>query len=201
MLHHFPAQKEGERAHMDWTSVRVSLVIGLGVLLLGAFLLVKKPIRHQTRVTAYFANAMSLRPGAPVRLAGVDIGSVESVRARPELKEAPAEVVMVLGPSYELNLPSDSTALLETDGLLGQTYVDIDVAHSSGAPIGSNAVLKTLATPRLTTQEIFEKFSEVLSNKHDRESGKKNNAAKGTAQKNAAQSDSAFNEPTPDKRK
>jgi ABC-type transporter Mla subunit MlaD len=94
-------------------------------------------------VKAYFGSAMNLRVGADVRLAGVEIGHVQGVRARPELKEAPAEVVMLL-PANGLNIPSDSTASLETAG--GRTYVDIDVRHTSGAPIGSNAVLRTVAT-------------------------------------------------------
>ena len=81
-----------------------------------------------------------------MRLAGVDSGSGKSAR-RPELKEAPAEIVMVLTPSYELRIPNDSTASLETAGVLGETYVDIDVGHASGVPIRSNAVFRTVATP------------------------------------------------------
>lgn len=171
---------------MNWTSVRVAGVVGLALILLVAVLLAKKPFGHKISVRAYFANAMSLRAGAPVRLAGVEIGSVETVRARPELREAPAEVVMVLSPSYALNIPSDSTASLETEGVLGQTYVDIDAAHASGAPIGPNAVLKTIATPQLTTQEVIEKFSQILSHKCDCDSGRKNDAAETTAKKSVS---------------
>ena len=70
-------------------------------------------------------------------LAGVEIGSVKSVRARPEMKEAPAEVVTELTPSYELKIPNDSIASLATAGVLGETYVEIDAAHASCAPIGT----------------------------------------------------------------
>jgi hypothetical protein len=97
---------------------------------------------------------MSLRAGAPVRLAGVHIGSVRRC-ARPELKEAPAEVVMLLTPSYELNIPGDSTVSLETAGVLGETYVEINVGHASGPTIGSNAVLRAVATPQITTQDLL----------------------------------------------
>jgi ABC-type transporter Mla subunit MlaD len=125
---------------MRWDPLRVVAVAVLAALAVVWF--VKKP-SHKMVVKAYFGNAMSLRVGADVRLAGVEIGHVQGVRARPELKEAPAEVVMIL-PANGLNIPSDSTASLETAG--GRTYVDIDVRHTSGAPIGSNAVLKTVAT-------------------------------------------------------
>lgn len=120
------------------------------------------------------------------RLAGVDIGSVESVRARPELKEAPAEVVMLLSPAYELNIPSDSTASLETAGVLGETYVEIDVGHASGPTIGSNAVLRTVSTPQITTQEFVEKVGDILS----RKAGKTNPAEDATSHKNASKNSS-----------
>jgi ABC-type transporter Mla subunit MlaD len=55
-------------------------------------------------VKAYFTNASGLRDGANVRVAGVDVGSVKSVRVRPELKEEPVEVVMVLNPRYEVSV-------------------------------------------------------------------------------------------------
>ncbi len=105
---------------MNRTYFRVAGVVALGLIVLVTMLLVKNPFRRKMVVRVYFANAMSLRAGAPVRLAGGDIGSVESVRARPELKEAPAEVVLLLTPAYELNIPSDSTVSLETEGVLGR---------------------------------------------------------------------------------
>ena len=171
---------------MNRTYFRVAGVVALGLIVLVAVLVVKNPFRQKMVVRAYFANAMSLRAGASVRLAGVDIGSVESVRARPELKEAPAEVVMLLTPAYELDIPSDSTVSLETAGVLGQTYVDISVASASGAPISSNAVLKTRAIPQLTTQEVLEKFSEILSRKCNVDSGKGSSITEGNATKNVS---------------
>jgi len=158
---------------MSWKSFRVAGLAGVVLAVLGALLLVREPSGHKMVVKAYFSNARILRAGAPVRLAGVDIGSVKSVHVRPELKEAPAEVVMVLTPSYELNIPNDSTATLATAGVLGETYVEIDAAHAAGAPIGTNAVLKTTPTIELTTQEMLEKFGEILSKKCDCDSGKK----------------------------
>jgi ABC-type transporter Mla subunit MlaD len=49
---------------------------------------------------------------------------------------------MVFNPPYELKIPNDSTVLLETPGILGETLVDIDAASATGPPIGANAVLK-----------------------------------------------------------
>ena len=73
---------------------------------------------------------------------------------------------MVLSPPYELKIPNDSTVLLETAGVLGETFVEIDVASASGPPIGANAVLKAKPTVQLTTEQVIEKLSEVLQEKN-----------------------------------
>jgi MlaD protein len=68
----------------------------VGVLLFVLAAIIVKPLRyHRREVRVYFQDAQGLHAGASVRMAGVDIGSVSSVRVRPE-PPAPAEVVMVL---------------------------------------------------------------------------------------------------------
>jgi ABC-type transporter Mla subunit MlaD len=111
-------------------------------------------------------------------MAGVEVGSVQAVRARPEMKEAPAEVVMVLTPSYDLNLPNDSTASVSTEGVLGQTYVAIDASHASGSPIGTNGVLHTNPTTELSTPELLQKFGEIMSKRCDCDSSNGTTAGK-----------------------
>ena len=138
-----------------------ALVLVVGVLVL-LVVRPRSPFRHRLVLKAYFTDAQGLRSGAPVRLAGVDVGSVTSVRARPEMKEAPAEVVMVIDPPYDVEIPQDSLASLETAGVLGETYVEIDVKNASGPPVVSNSVLKTIPTERLTTEQILDKLGQSL---------------------------------------
>ena len=122
------------------------------------------PTGHKLTVKAYFTNASGLRDGATVRAAGVDVGSVKSVRVRPELQEEPVEVVMVLNPRYEVKIPVDSIVSLETDGVLGPTYVEIDATGASGPPITTNAVLKTRPIVKVTTEQMVENLSKMLEN-------------------------------------
>ena len=126
---------------------------------------------------------MGLRAGAPVRFAGVDIGSVKSVRAKPEVKNSPVEVVMVLNPPYELKIPNDSAVSLETAGILGETFVDIDAASATGTPIGPNAVLKAKPTVRFTTEQFIEKLSDAWGRKNCDCDTKKDAAASANAVK------------------
>src|SRR5438105_1174880 len=90
---------------------------------------------HRIDLRVYFENANGLRAGAPVRLAGVEVGTITSVRARPEMQAAPAEVTLGLRTPYVLNIPKDSTVSLATAGELGETIAEINVARASGAPV------------------------------------------------------------------
>jgi phospholipid/cholesterol/gamma-HCH transport system substrate-binding protein len=140
--------------------VQIAAVIAVPLLLAIVFLPTLG--RHRIILKAYFSNAMGLRAGAPVRLAGVDIGSVKSVRAVPELKQFPVEAVLVLSPSYTLQIPNDATASLETEGVLGETYVDIDARSASGPPIGNGGTLRSIPVVQMSTEQIVQKATDAI---------------------------------------
>jgi phospholipid/cholesterol/gamma-HCH transport system substrate-binding protein len=147
---------------MNWKILRVAGVAGLAVLAL-AVLLITRPRGHTIGVKAYFTDAMGLRPSARVRLAGVDVGSVTSVRVRAESKDAPVEIAMALKTAYELNIPNDSTVSLQTAGVLGETFVEIDSHNASGPPIRSGGTLKAHPTPNLTPEQMIERFAAAFN--------------------------------------
>jgi len=117
---------------------------------------------HELELKVYFENANGLRAGAPVRLAGVEVGKVTSVRARPEMQSAPAEVRMKLLTPYELNLPNDSTVSLNSAGVLGETYAEINVSEASGAPVKNDGVLKEKPTKSLSAEDVIEKMGDIV---------------------------------------
>ncbi len=69
---------------------------------------------------------------------------------------------MVLNPRYEVKIPTDSIVSLETEGVLGPTYVEIDATGASGAPIATNDVLKTRPVVNSTTEQLVENLSKML---------------------------------------
>jgi phospholipid/cholesterol/gamma-HCH transport system substrate-binding protein len=104
-------------------------------------------------VKTLFPNAAGLKPGAPVRLAGVEVGSVSQV----DLSGNQVEVVMEINRSYQQHVTTDSRASLGSVSLLGESAVDITASRSglpiqewgyvpSGPAVGSLAEVTTKAT-------------------------------------------------------
>ena len=77
-----------------------------------------------------FSNIAGLKPGAPVRVAGVEVGSVKEVQFVGDR----VEVVMELDQEMQPRVTTKSTASLGSISLLGEAAVDI-TASSDGKPI------------------------------------------------------------------
>jgi phospholipid/cholesterol/gamma-HCH transport system substrate-binding protein len=73
-------------------------------------------------VAAYFTNAAGLTDKAKVSLAGVTIGRVESIEIIPASMKAKVDMKIDNTVDY---LSSDSTAVIQTSGVLGEKYVAI----------------------------------------------------------------------------
>lgn len=79
---------------------------------------------------ASFRSAEGVRPGTEVRLAGVRIGTVSELRLDPVTFRARMVVTIDQG----LQLPTDSTIQVASEGLLGGTFIEV-------LPGGEDAVL------------------------------------------------------------
>lgn len=77
-----------------------------------------------------FSNVAGLKPGSPVRVAGVEVGSVHAVAIVGEQVEVTFEV----NRSYRDRITSASTATLGSVSLLGEAAVDI-TPSTRGTPI------------------------------------------------------------------
>lgn len=78
-------------------------------------------------VTAKFDNAGSLAPGASVKMAGVRIGRVRSIGIDPYTFQA---VTALDIDASRNNIPDDSTAKIQTAGLLGEQYIALEPGGS-----------------------------------------------------------------------
>ena len=152
---------EGERSQTStqeasarggrWATV---LIVSVGLLALASFSFLKFAGTPSFRLETCFQDVNGLRSGSRVRLAGVDIGVVRQVRAQPTNKACPGAVEMVIETPYELKIPRDSVASTATAGVLGETYVEIDVSEASGQPIQAGGQLPSKESVKFIDQAM-----------------------------------------------
>lgn len=70
-------------------------------------------------INVLFSQANGLRPGAVVRYAGVEVGSVQNVMA----EEQGAKVVLKIDP--EIKITKKAQFVISSDGLMGEKFIDI----------------------------------------------------------------------------
>ncbi len=109
----------------------VELAVGLFILAaFGALLVLAFEVSGLNRlsggdtynVSATFNNIGGLRVRAPVKVGGVEIGSVESIRLNQDNYEATVTLALE---GDKPHLPKDSSASILTEGLLGSKYISI----------------------------------------------------------------------------
>ena len=143
-----PSQKQ-----LKWSQLRVGITVIIASLTLGFLLFLMSGTSgwFTPRITlkSYFDNASGLRKGAPVRLSGVDIGNVIDIKiVRDKEKHlTPVEVTMKVTTKYDYALRRDSMTSLDTAGVLGETYLDIDSAQAVGPPAQNGDILPTEVHP------------------------------------------------------
>ncbi len=101
--------------------VGLLVIVGSVILLYMTFVVGKYQFGEKKgyQLTALFDSVSGLDVKAAVRMAGVQIGTVESVG----LEDSRAKVVMRINP--DVRIPRGSEAAIKTMGLLGDKYVDI----------------------------------------------------------------------------
>lgn len=127
---------------LAWTELKVGVVsifaVGISGLLI--FLLSGDsgfPWQRYT-VKAVFSDIAGLKTGAPVRVAGVETGSVTAI----SFKDDQVELEMEITKDMRSRITDRSTASLGSVSLLGESAIDITSA-SSGTPLPDYGYVKT----------------------------------------------------------
>ncbi len=158
-----PSQKQ-----LKWSQLRVGLTVIIASLTLAFLLFLMSGtggfFTKRITLISYFDNASGLRVGAPVRLSGVDIGNVAAIRVVPDKDKqiTPVEVVMKVSTKYNFDLRRDSVTSLETAGVLGETYLDIDSSQAIGPVVKNGDTLPTQVHPDFN--EVVRSSQSTLQN-------------------------------------
>ena len=129
-------------------------------------------------VSAEFDNIGDLKVGAPVTMAGVHVGEVEGIRF--DSKDYKAVVSLRIDPQYK-QIPEDSYASIQTQGLLGGKYVGI-------SPGGLDSYLKNggridQTQSAIVLESLINKFFANYSSKGGGESQGADKQSKGEPKK------------------
>ena len=89
-------------------------------------------------VTARFDNIGSLKPGAPVKSAGVVVGRVAAIGFDAVTYQASVRLELEQG----VDFPKDSSAKILTAGLLGEQYIGLE-AGADEQPLAADDMITT----------------------------------------------------------
>jgi phospholipid/cholesterol/gamma-HCH transport system substrate-binding protein len=144
-----PSQKQ-----LRWSQLRVGLTVLFASITLAVliFLMTGTGGLFTKKITlkSYFDNTAGLRVGAPVRVQGVDIGNVVSIRLVPNKPQTPVEVTVKVSTKYDFEIRKDSVTILSTAGVLGEVYVDIDSTRATGPMAQDGDVLQIRDSPDIS---------------------------------------------------
>ncbi|MES2206549.1 MAG: outer membrane lipid asymmetry maintenance protein MlaD [Pseudomonadota bacterium] len=108
---------------------------------------------------AHFDNIGALKPQAPIRVAGVTVGKVESIQLNSKTYQA--DVKLKIEAAY--HFPKDTIASVLTSGLLGEQYIGLDAGGDSEMLKESDTLMKAnsaVVLEKLISQFLFSKASE-----------------------------------------
>ena len=121
------------RKQVSWAELRVGVFVLATVAILATFVfyvtgkgraLFARQLTYETNLP----DVSGLKAGAPVRLAGFEAGTVETVRLG-DFRQDPSRKTVVrfhIGHEYGQYMRQDSLAYITTEGLLGESVLEID---------------------------------------------------------------------------
>ena len=160
-----------ERSKVRWSQLKVGLVAlaGLGLVGVLIFLLTSSKGIFQQNVIlrTYMEDAAGMSEGAPVRLNGITIGNLDSLRLTQstDLKRS-VEFDMLVQESYLKDIPVDSVAGITASNLLGDKFINI-VKGRDPKRIKANGELQSLVAqdiPELMAQSanLLQSFQTIV---------------------------------------
>jgi len=124
---------------LGWMSVRLGRMELVGA-------------RNYYPVEAVFSDVGSLREGAAVVIAGVEIGRVQHIRLDPE--EYEAHVVMLI--RDDVKLQTDAMASIKTKGLVGEKFIEISPGADEALIQPGGRIEET--EPAVDLEELISKY-------------------------------------------
>ncbi|MCB0950439.1 MAG: MCE family protein [Mycobacterium sp.] len=112
-------------------ATRKRMVAGTAILLAillvaGAVVLVRQVFFSPITITAYFPTATAIYPGDGVRVAGVQVGTIDKI------EPAGTQAKMTLKVDRDVPVPADAKAIIVAQNLVAARYVQLTPAYRTG---------------------------------------------------------------------
>lgn len=140
--------------------VKVGMLVLLGLVLLAVFVFIIGDCNlggKGARLYADFESAAGVKPGAPVRLSGIQIGSVRRVQYMGgEYDESLGRPVYVrttldINEDYMDNIHEESRFTITTQGVLGEPYIEIHSVVSDAPALEPESIVRGEDPPTLAS--------------------------------------------------
>jgi len=117
--------------------VGVFMTLGLSVLAFAVIMLGSKGglFAAKSELYVYFGDINGLVVGAPVRLAGLDVGRVSDIEFADDLQKREARVELMVQDRFLPRMRRDSRAFIDSKGLLGDKLVNITIGSVTEPPL------------------------------------------------------------------
>lgn len=157
-------------------NIRVGIFVLVGtVLLIFSLYLIgaKQNLFGSTFVLkSQFKNVNGLMPGNNVRFTGIDVGTVKSVEI---INDSTVNVTMIIEDKVQAFIKKNSTAMVGTDGLMGNKLVNILTSNEPSAsvedgdflisknPLGTDDMMRTLNMTNENVRDITVDLKNIVS--------------------------------------
>ena len=112
------------------------------------------------RLQAAFENVQGLQAGAPIWLAGKEVGRVEEIHFTPGDRDSPVLATLAIDDAVHEFIREDSIASIGTIGVLGDSYIELSVGSSTARVLDEGDLLATL-TP-VNMNQAMAKVTEAV---------------------------------------
>jgi len=144
----------------------------LGIFLLVTFVIIlggnKGLAQSKFQVTVLYRNVGGLMEGAPVRLSGVNVGTVDNVEfLNQEFDGRRVEVTLNILSRYRKQLENNLRFTIQTEGILGEKLIEIDVLREGPKADLKNPVIGEDPLDVEDMAEVFAKAAESFTKTAD----------------------------------
>jgi len=123
--------------------VGIFVLAGLGLMMAGVFLIGNMTGLWSPKMDyrTAFKDVAGLKPGAPIRMGGLDIGQVTGVGHGADPSDSRIFVTMAIAKKEAARIKTDSVAHVVAKGLLGDKMIELTVGSADAAALDPKQIL------------------------------------------------------------